>query len=298
MRYENAGELRVAVVNCLEMLDGDLKFQIQDVNKENRVWKGIAISTGGNTAVIPVAYVDPYLDSVNNGKMTVLKVAQEMLDTYKKNAMSTNDVSLICRTLTSWNSVKTKISMRLINAEMNKQMVADLVHFNYLDLVCIFVIDIDENYCTKVNKQMLKQWDVDEEVFFKQARDNAIKKGFRDETLEYAMTRVMAEMVEPKLKTEPSPTPQYSDEARVFTNLDRCFGTTALLFPDLFANYANYLRSDLIIVPSSVHEFIVYPACMGAMEVIKEVIDEDEFLSDKNYVYHFKTGMITFYTGK
>lgn len=92
----------------------------------------------------------------------------------------------------------------------------------------------------------------------------------------------------------------------VFTSEDIKFGGAALLYPERFFELASAVDSDLLLIPSSIHEIIAVPVKSGLVvdinkmirEVNAEEVEENEQLSDHAYYYDYQqTGAIRILEG-
>ena len=92
----------------------------------------------------------------------------------------------------------------------------------------------------------------------------------------------------------------------VFTSEDIKFGGAALLYPERFFELASAVDSDLLLIPSSIHEIIAVPVKSGLVDDINELIrevnaeeaEENEQLSDHAYYYDYQqTGAIRILEG-
>lgn len=76
----------------------------------------------------------------------------------------------------------------------------------------------------------------------------------------------------------------------VITSKDKRYGATALMYPTVFAKLADELQSDLLIIPSSIHEVIVIAEVGAAsVEECKEMVmtvNETEVLPEERLSEH------------
>ena len=81
----------------------------------------------------------------------------------------------------------------------------------------------------------------------------------------------------------------------VATNYEKLNGASVLLYPNLLRDFAEQIRSDFYILPSSIHEVIFVPESAGMdIEYMKTMVQEinvtqvadEEILSDNVYFYN------------
>ena len=190
----------------------------------------------------------------------------------------------IKKSLKSWEFCKSKV---LICASP-KNSINNGLTFSYLDLdiyvrIIIFYKGSEFFVSCVVNEGMLKQWNIDCAELFDAAMENSIKQ-YSIETLS-------------ELLGIQSPVEQ------VVVRLgDEMHGAGAIVFTDTILNdVANFFDSDVIIIPSSIHEIL----CMSAndidlnsasqlvREVNEETVEGRDRLSDHAYLYHRKSKVIT-----
>lgn len=88
----------------------------------------------------------------------------------------------------------------------------------------------------------------------------------------------------------------------VLTNEWKLKGASALLYPELIEDIAQEENSDLIVIPSSIHEILIVEASgmdkdgisLMVQEVNSQQVDEQERLSDHAYFYKRGSMQITF----
>src|SRR5699024_7535782 len=91
------------------------------------------------------------------------------------------------------------------------------------------------------------------------------------------------------------------DRMYVLTNRMRSYGAACIAYPYIPGMIGETLGSDYYILPSSVHEVMIVPACGGLdgeelEEMVREInatqVAEEEVLSDHIYYYERRTGCL------
>lgn len=85
------------------------------------------------------------------------------------------------------------------------------------------------------------------------------------------------------------------------TNEAKTNGAITILYPNALKNLADRIHSDVVILPSSVHEVILLPLQRdhnvkelrdAVYEINRRELDREDFLSDNVYLYRRDTGSI------
>lgn len=191
---------------------------------------------------------------------------------------------LILEKLTSWEFCKE----RLLICVAPKNTLTNCISFPYLDLdvyvrVIIYSKENESQGSCKVNENILNVWGVDREELFNTAMECSKDKYFTHTLSEFFGIQTPIEQVVIRVKYE-------------------LHGAGALMFTTtVLQDVANFFDSDLIILPSSIHEIL----CMSvndaelesASEIVREVnrteVEEKDRLSDHAYLYHRDTKIIT-----
>ena len=87
----------------------------------------------------------------------------------------------------------------------------------------------------------------------------------------------------------------------VLTNQYGVNGASVILYPDLLDCIAQKLQSDLYLLPSSIHEFLVLPADSTIYSTLVNMVSEvnthevadDDILSNQVYFYNWKEHTLT-----
>ena len=83
----------------------------------------------------------------------------------------------------------------------------------------------------------------------------------------------------------------------IVTNKERLFGASAIYKKEILKEIADQFRSDIYIIPSSIHELIIIPSyVISAEEVTAQIqtvnatdVDPEDVLSDHVYIFRRET---------
>lgn len=181
--------------------------------------------------------------------------------------------------ITEWNYCKNLI--RLCLRPVGKGRPQD-VSGSYLDME-IYLRVINGDYSAVVTTEMLRIWNVSKEEAIIQATTNT-ERDTEINLLYEIINEFMGNMTKPSL---PNVLKDY-----VISTKDKTFGAAAIVCESFLKELAIEFNSDVLILPSSIHEIIVRPADITlskANELVKEVnlqeVDSKEILSDHAYIY-------------
>lgn len=178
------------------------------------------------------------------------------------------------------NKARKYFNCSLVNTKANKEDLKCIPHREILDLsmVCRMTdLPIAGNGSVLVRHNLLEKWDLSEKEFLEMALENTRKR----------FPQIQKDM--------------FAVPICAFTNRTETYGASILLFPEILCELAGRIHSDLLILPSSIHEMMVMPGrktdILWARDLIrkanKEILHKEEWLSDEIYYFSKKSGKIT-----
>ena len=200
---------------------------------------------------------------------------------------------------TEYHDVRNLIFAKLINTERNKSLLETLPHEPVLDLSLVFYLFRNNDPSDEeliISNEMLKNWKVDYFQVFEDALSNtrqimgASIRPLRD-LIKDMIQNISFEI---DLDEEEDVMPMY-----VLTNHWKRNGAVCILFWDKVAELAEQLGSDLLVIPSSIHEVILIPDGPGISEeelnqLIRSVNESElspaDVLSDHAYRFPLAEG--------
>ena len=87
----------------------------------------------------------------------------------------------------------------------------------------------------------------------------------------------------------------------VLSNKDKVFGASVMIYTKYLKSLADFVRNDLYVLPSSIHELIAIPAAehidtRDLLAMVREVneteVSDADYLNDNVYVYRRATDTI------
>ena len=204
-------------------------------------------------------------------------------------------------------TVTDKITFQLINAEKNRELLERVPHKKFLDLAIIYRIllscDDEETTSAVINKEMQQKLGLTDENLFTMAASNTLKTNppqFFDMYNPFEM-KSFDDIRDIDLEERENDIPTF-----VLTNKAKVYGAGSMLYVENLHKLAKVLDSDLIILPSSIHEVIALPENKTNINELRYRVrsindterNESEILSYRLYRYSRETKRITIVEGE
>lgn len=228
---------------------------------------------------------------------TIEQIAHKVIDIYNNNKIQKERLNLIVSSITNYDMVKDNIVVRMINKDMNEGIMQECPYIEYLDFILTFhfLIKINDygDGSVRITNELLGRWGINLSQLSEDAMNNTLRLlPPKVDTMEHLLQGFfdipnLAD-VQSAMGIENAPL------MYVVTNEKGLYGATVLLYNGLLENMAKELESDLVIIPSSVHEVILltgyseYDLDMF-LHMVEEVNDTQveitDLLSYNVYVY-------------
>ncbi len=267
------------------------KVLVQKVRKNNGVVLDSIIIQIPNSSISPTIYMDVFYEMYKQG-MEVDEVAVRILAAYYRGKPK-KEINLDF--FKDFEQVKPRLAYRMINAEQNKEFLEEVPHILFLDLaICFYYAFWDEQLgdgmITICNKHM-EWWKTTNQELMTLACQNT-PNIFPAEfvTLKKVVESIYGEELD-ELHSQACP-------LYVLTNKQKIQGAVCLLYEGMLEKLAKELEGSFYILPSSVHEVILFKECgnedvQALHKMIKEVnetqLSPEEILSNYPYYYNQKT---------
>ena len=289
----------------IKKLGGEYQVTVETKNKNNKaVYTGLHISRKGMEAE-PLVYLDDYFKQYQNGNMTVSEAVECVVRASRKKGPSVE-----IRQFLEYENVKDSIVYRLINTEMNRELLDDLPHMEFLDLsvvFCCLVMEEEDNPAfIWIHNIHMKLWDVTVEELYWAASENTQRlekpELMNIEEILYDVLPEEGFSLNENDRSMEEKTAGNNDAAStvpvyVLSSRKRLQGAACMLYPDLLRRIADALKSSYYIIPSSIHELLLIPtAGFTERDEIKAMICDvndtqvkpEERLSYSLYAYNKK----------
>ena len=300
MNYE---QFKSAVIDFLSQNIPDPKtITVHPVMKNNGVRLDGLIVLEGDSNYSPTIYLDSYYTRYEAG-MTFETLCLEILEMYTSHrTMAQIDTDFFM----DYQKIRDRLAFKLIHARRNAELLKDVPHIAYLDLAIVFYCLLDHTFFDDtgtilIHNSHLELWQIDCDTLLRDARRNTplmlpkTLRDIRDVLADYADEGTAHGCAyEPEDSSPPISGGDGGFHFLVLTNRKNLFGAACILYDGLLAQIADRLESDLVILPSSVHEVLILPAgdrsAYAATHRMVEDVNEaallpDEILSDHAYYY-------------
>lgn len=239
-------------------LGSDVIVSSMDVVKNNDVkLTGIKFLSKQSEAA-PVLYFNNLYqkyEELNHDFDETLKYAVEF---YEQNKVT--EISPM-RWIVEYENVKNLLGVRLVNREFNKEYLVDKPHKEFLDLAIVFTIDLamfnNASAVIVVTENLFNSWGISLDELYSNALENYRKF---NKVVFNSMSDVVADILESEgiEDTKLMESIHESDHFMYVLSVEsRVGGSGLMLYKDILGRIAEQLDSDLIIIPSSVHELII-----------------------------------------
>lgn len=293
---------------CIEqMVTLDYQVQFHSVMKNNDVELNGVILMKEGERVSPTIYLNPYYDRYLQGE-SIPKMCKEIVElrvvTMRENTLdeATEDMSL-----DKW---KDKVIYRLVNRKSNRKRLIDVPFMQFVDLAITFhclVRNNDDGIGSFIiTRELMESWDVTVKELYQLAGVNTPRlfpSSIR------TMEEVLQDMLEPMQDSYPAYSEEILDEDSeqdipfqfesphsmyILSNSNGINGASALLYPEVIEKFSNSIKSNVYILPSSIHEVILVPfqeeidksqLVQMVNEVNETQVAKEEVLSSSVYYY-------------
>lgn len=267
------------------------KISIQEINKNNGFkYDGLVILDEGLN-IAPTLYLQYYYELYRDGS-SFKEVFDELLGNYEANRPT---ASIDITFFTEFEQIKDRIVYKLVNYEKNHELLKQIPHIPYLNLAiifkCMIYSDMTGNASILIHNQHMERWNTNTKQLLELANKNT------PALLPYNIRSVESLLASSSMPTIPGLYPMY-----ILTNELKRNGACCILYPDLLKELSIQTDSSFFILPSSIHEVLLLPACnkdsiQELSYLVKDVnrsqVSDIEILSDCAYYYDKDTDEIS-----
>lgn len=275
-----------------DILGTDYTLKREKVSKNNGTQKdGLIIQKSGES-FSPVVYLDE-LYAENRSLAEIASTIYQAFSNFRE-----SPTMKMLSLLTDFEKIRSRVILRLVNYSANAERLKSIAHIKVLDMAAAFYLFIGDGpeglQTAAVSNDLLKSWGVSFEEFYPLALGNMerIMPPVRTNFLQ-----IMKDIgIKIDMKSSGSLEHPFSDLMHILTNRQMVFGAASILYPSFLKKVSDELEDDLILLPSSVHEFIALPdmffeedSLNGFAEMVKEInfkeVSDTDKLSDNAYRY-------------
>jgi hypothetical protein len=247
--------------------------------------------------VSPTIYLPPYYHRYLEG-VPLSDIYDDIIHTYEKHLPGEDfDTSLF----TDFSKAAPHIVMRLVSQSRNKELLADVPYFSFQDLAVIFYCMVYSDGASQANilihRDHLNLWNVGEDELYNIAKENTTRL-LPPEFI--PLSRLIEECAIPGSED----LVDFDIPMYILSNQYRSYGAATMLYDGLLTEIAGRLDSDLLLIPSSVHEMLIVPVTelteldfpyFNSMvnEVNETQLSDAEILSDHTYFFSREDNMLS-----
>ena len=266
------------------------EVKLHAVKKNNGVvLYGITIYTEGCN-IMPTLYLESYYEDYKNGK-PIKDVACEFMREYDRSLINENfNVDFF----EDYEQVKPLLGYKLINTDMNVDLLKEVPHKCYLNLAIVCYCNIVDDRIGKgtilIRNEHLDIWGIKAEKLIKDAV-RSMKVTNPPELIN------MAELLK-ELYDDPGQLICGKIPMWVLTSKNRQFGAAAMVYGNWLEYIGDAIEEDYYVLPSSIHEVIILPKKYAldkddlvkmVREINEEQVDTEELLANNIYYYNRDT---------
>lgn len=255
----------------------------------------IILEPGCNIA--PTLYLEPFYDmylDTKNWKGTVDRIIKAyQADSFPKR--------LDMGWFKNFENVRELICHKLINFEANTELLEAIPYTKYLDFAIIYYVRYENDDIgvgsILIHKSHLEEWGCTTQELARLAEENTPRLyPLAVSTMESVLKECMGCM-----EGFPPDGEDFPAAIHIMSNHAKTNGAITILYQDALKNYADRIHSDVVILPSSVHEVILLPLkgndnFDNLRNMVHEVnhthLAREDFLSDNIYLYRRDNGNI------
>ncbi|MDE7436348.1 MAG: hypothetical protein K2N01_11105 [Lachnospiraceae bacterium] len=269
-------------------LTNEATVSLQSISKNNEVRLDGLTITSGDCNISPTIYLNNFYDSYEQGE-SLEDITTEIIRIYRDNRPLE---SVNASFYTDLNRVRDKLMFKLIHYQKNRTLLKDIPHMRCMDLAivfyCLVSVTPSGSATILVRNNHLSLWNISKDTLLSYALQN------NQERLP-ATLAPLSDLISDALPDTDFPEPSHTQpELHILTNRHKLFGAGCMLYPKLLHDISGRFDSDLIILPSSVHEVLLFPDTAhqehaALNEMVREVnltqVSPEEVLSDHIYLY-------------
>lgn len=298
---DNFKEMLIDKLN--EKLGGKCNIVSNMVTKQNdEILHSIAIVNAGER-VSKNIYLESYYKEYKEGR-SIDSIAEDIIWIIKcKDDMQQRCLDF-AESLCDYNSAKDNLMVRLINKDMNDKYLENKCYVPYLDFAMLLYVSNDlgvgESFSVAVTKTLQDLWKVNLDEMYSQALKNVRSKCAPTiESISSLIMNTFTGSQEDSIEElEDIFNSQKENQIYVLSNNKHFNGAVSMIFTDVLKSFAKENEVEkVIIIPSSVHEVLLYPKKESdditeekCLEMLLDVnatgVEKGEILSNNIYLYN------------
>lgn len=255
---EFCNKIKATILEYLPEVTGG-QIYIHQVTKNNGIQLSALQILGEGQSCSPSIYLESYYEDYQDGA-SMEEILGDMAEFYRQHE---NELELNVENVDSFEIMKDKIIMRLVNYEMNQETLKQCPYIPWQDLAITFrwmahQDDVGVATALVTNREM-QEWKVAISELWEYAQKNmpiyfpAVYEDMEQILKEYLTDEERTLFVQEE--------EQRSQNIRMFilTNSQRMNGATSILYPDMVKQLSDKHPKGFYLLPSSIHEMLLIP---------------------------------------
>ena len=270
--------------------------------------------------ISPTIYLNDYYKEYKNGR----SAGDIVFDIYGLYEQQNNKMDFDLSFFSDFSKIKDRLMFKLINYNSNTKLLSEIPFIKFLDLAIVFYCFIENDTLgdatVLIHTNHMNIWNVSTEDLYEHAMINTprtlppVITSMNDILKELFVERLQNEYINSEIDNDEDIS--FDDMAEdllnifnnsnnpsmyVLTNTHKTNGSACILYKNVLKDFSLQINSDLLILPSSIHEVIIIPysddlSPEQLTHMVKEVnlkeLDAIEILSDHVYRYERNTDKI------
>ena len=287
---------------------GGVTLGVQNFVGNNGSVRRVVVLAGSEDPFGIMVSLEKYYEEYRSGGLAE-ELARRLVEEYRAGRRAQSAVYSVFGGRGGYESVKDRIIYRLVSYERNRELLCQAPFVRVCDLAAVFCLAVkveEAGWCSAViGNEQIQEWGADVGELYGLAAENTPRlfpariKSMREVMEGIAREHLGEEYREEfmeELFSSPVVSPLY-----VISNETGNWGAAAVLYQGVLKRFSDQTGKDLILLPSSVHEFLVIPweAELDMKELRDMVIHvnraevpEEDVLSDQVYQYRRETDRI------
>ena len=286
MLYETF--LKTVTQQMQQRLGSQYQLTVRSVPKNNGlVMDGLSFCSG-NASVFPTIYLNPFYQKYRSG-IPMEQILAEITGLYARSGLS---LTFEPSQLEQPAYVRPRIAYKLIHAASNTAMLAKIPYRLLMDLAKVYYLYLGEDEGSQmtipISHQHLRLWGIDENELDRLACENTPR------LFPAKICSILDIISDPEAPDTSSCSPDSPAPFYILTNQSGLAGAACMLYDGILKDFADRMGSDLLILPSSIHEVLLLSFKNNAQisrlsgmvsDVNSLEVPEDERLSNQIYRY-------------
>lgn len=214
--------------------------------------------------ISPILYVKSYYEKYQAGQS--LESILEEIILLCSDYHETPPTALSC--LLQFNQfpyAKFRIAYKLINTDMNQSLLKQVPHISFLDLSIVFYLYLDTKdtlpMTALIDNTQQALWNCSTKELYTLAQQNTPRLLPPTFSRLHAILNHLLQSNDLEDFNIPLPSPESALQSPIYilTNYQTYYGASCILYPNILKKFADAVEKDLILIPSSIHEFLILP---------------------------------------